>query len=89
MKMTAFQDVDRVIWKKITVVLEILAASIIREMMVDAARASETSATYQNTQCNNPQDSHLHSRCQDNLKSQPAVAVCFSQLCCCHQEVRK
>jgi hypothetical protein len=39
----------------------VLAASIIRAMMTEAASTSETSVnSYQKSQRNNPEDSHLH-----------------------------
>jgi hypothetical protein len=50
-------------------VSEVLAASIIRAMM-EAGSTSETSVNfYQTTRRNNPQDSHLHTRRRENLKS--------------------
>jgi hypothetical protein len=42
----------RVVWLKFTDVSEVLAASIIRAM----------------THRNNPEQSHLHARCRENLK---------------------
>jgi hypothetical protein len=46
-----------------------VAASIIRAMM-EAASTSKTSVNfYQITRCNNPKDSHLHTRRRENLKS--------------------
>jgi hypothetical protein len=39
-------------------------------LMVKAASNSEMSANfYQSTQYNNPEDSHLHTRCCEHLKS--------------------
>jgi hypothetical protein len=54
-----------------TDVLEVLPASITRTMsMMEAASTSETSVNfYQTTRRNNPQDSHLHTRRRENLKS--------------------
>jgi hypothetical protein len=50
-----------------------LAASIIRAMM-KAASTSETSVKfYRTTWRNIPEDSHLHTRHRDNLKSHHAV----------------
>jgi hypothetical protein len=47
----------------------VLAASIIT-LMMEAASTSETSVNfYQTTQRNNPEDSHLHTRRRENLKS--------------------
>jgi hypothetical protein len=38
--------------------------------MMEAASTSETSVNfYQTTQRNNPEDSHLHTRSRENLKS--------------------
>jgi hypothetical protein len=49
---------------------EVLAASIVRAMMMEAANTSETSVNfYQTTRRYNPQDSHLHSHSCENLKS--------------------
>jgi hypothetical protein len=47
----------------------VLVASIIALLMV-AARTSETLMNfYQTTWQNNPEDSHLHACCHENLKS--------------------
>jgi hypothetical protein len=52
---------------------QVLAASIIRAiivLMMEAARTSETLVNfYQTTQRYNPEDSHLHTHCCENLKS--------------------
>jgi hypothetical protein len=51
-------------------VSEVLAASIIRAV-TETASTSETLVNfYQTTQHNNPEDSHLHTHCCENLKSQ-------------------
>jgi hypothetical protein len=43
-----------------TDVSEVIAASIIKAMMMETASTSGTSANfYQTIQCNNPEDSHL------------------------------
>jgi hypothetical protein len=40
--------------------------------MIEAASTSKTSINfYQTTWCNNPEDSHLHTHCHENLKSHP------------------
>jgi hypothetical protein len=58
-----------VIWYKVTDVSEVLAASIIRAMM-EAASTSETSVNfYQTTRRNISEDSHLHARRREKLKS--------------------
>jgi hypothetical protein len=50
--------------------LEVLTASIIRALMMEAASTSEMSVNfYQITRHNNPEDSHLHTPCRENLKS--------------------
>jgi hypothetical protein len=56
-------------WKKFTDVSEVLTASIIRAMM-EAARTSETLVNfYQTTRRYNPEESCLHTRRRENLKS--------------------
>jgi hypothetical protein len=48
----------------------VLASSIIKAMMTEAASTSETSINfYQTTRRYNPEDSHLHTRRRENLKS--------------------
>jgi hypothetical protein len=50
----------RAVWWKYTNVSEVLAASIIRVMIMGAASTSETSVNfYQTTRRNIPEDSHL------------------------------
>jgi hypothetical protein len=66
------QHLDRwTLWR--THILEVIfmfAASIIRALLMGVASTSETSVhIYQTTQHNNPEDSHLHTRRRDNLKS--------------------
>jgi hypothetical protein len=52
---------------------EVLAAFIIIALMMEAAGTSETSVNFcQTTWCNIPEDSHLHTRRLDNMKSQLA-----------------
>jgi hypothetical protein len=51
----------------------VLAVSINRTiaLLMEAIDTSETSVNfYQTTRPNNPEDSHLHIRCRENLKSQ-------------------
>jgi hypothetical protein len=39
-------------------------------LMIEAASISETSVNfYRTTEHNNPEDSHIHTRCRKNLKS--------------------
>jgi hypothetical protein len=50
----------------------VFSASIIRAiaLMMEAANTSETSVNfYQTTRHNNPEESHLHTRCRENIKS--------------------
>jgi hypothetical protein len=47
------------VWQKFTNISEVLAASIIRAMIMEAESTSETSVNYQTTQHNNPEDSHI------------------------------
>jgi hypothetical protein len=59
----------RAIWLTFTDVSEVLAASIIRALMMEAASTSEKSVNFnQTTLRNNPEDSHLHTRRRENLK---------------------
>jgi hypothetical protein len=49
---------------------EVHAASIIIVLMMEAASISETMVNfYQTTRRYNPEDSHLHTSCHENLKS--------------------
>jgi hypothetical protein len=57
-----------------------LAASIIAiiRVMMEAANTSETSVNfYQTTWRNNPEDSHLHTRRRENLKSHKIIVLLF------------
>jgi hypothetical protein len=69
----------RVVWQKFTVVSEVLAAFIIRLMialMMGGVSTSETSANfYQTTRRSIPEDSHLHTRRRENLKSHDIIKV--------------
>jgi hypothetical protein len=54
----------------------VLAASIIGAMMMAVASTSETLVNfYQTTRRNNPEDSHLHIRRRENLKSRVYVVI--------------
>jgi hypothetical protein len=60
----------RVVWYKFIDVSEVLAASIIRAMMMEAARTSETLVNfYQTTRRYNSEDSDLRTHRRENLKS--------------------
>jgi hypothetical protein len=59
-----------------TDVSEVCAASIIRTMMMEAARTSEMSVYIQlRTWQYIPEDSELHTRCHENLKSHKVLVV--------------
>jgi hypothetical protein len=48
---------------------QVHAASIIRDLMMEAARSSEKLVNfYQTTRRYNPEDSHLHTRRRENFK---------------------
>jgi hypothetical protein len=65
----------RVVWQTFTDVSEMLATSVIR-----AARTSETSVNFDQTSRRNiPEDSHLHNRRRENLKSQLMKPVYFQR----------
>jgi hypothetical protein len=66
--MAVLWDMRRVVWYILTVVSEVLTTSIITAM--EAVSSSETSVNiYQTTRRNIPEDSHLHARRRENLKS--------------------
>jgi hypothetical protein len=62
----------RVVWWKFTNVSEVLAASIIKTVMMMMTEAASTSKTlvnfYQSTWHKNLENSHLHTRRRENLK---------------------
>jgi hypothetical protein len=61
--------------------LRACSTSIIIAVMMEAERASETSANlYQTTGCYDPEDSHLHTRHRQNLKS---CLLCNVLKCLC------
>jgi hypothetical protein len=56
-----------VVWYKSTEVSEVLAASIISALMMEAANTSETTVYfYQTTRHNSPEDSHFYTRRREN-----------------------
>jgi hypothetical protein len=60
----------RVVWKKSTDVSEVLATVTIA-LIIEAANTYETSADfYRTARRSKPEDSHLHSRRREDLKSQ-------------------
>jgi hypothetical protein len=75
-----------VVWLKFTDVSEVLPAAIFRAMittalMMEAASTSETSVNfYQSKRHNIPQDSHLHARRRENLKSYKGSHSLYSSL---------
>jgi replication fork clamp-binding protein CrfC len=59
-----------VVWWKFSDVTEVLAPSNIRALMMESASTSKTSVKfYQTTRHTIPEDSHLHARRRENLKS--------------------
>jgi hypothetical protein len=47
------------------------------QVLVASIITSETSANfYQTTRCNNPEDSHLHTRRREKLKSHVPIPIC-------------
>jgi hypothetical protein len=64
--------VRRVVSHKLTEVSEVLTASIITALMMEAvSTSSETSVNFhETTRLNIPEDSHLHTLRRKNLKSQ-------------------
>jgi hypothetical protein len=72
----------RVVWWKLTYVSDVLTASIIRAiivMLMEAVSTSETSTNfYQTTWYNVPEDSDLHNRRCEKLKSQPHPSLLTS-----------
>jgi hypothetical protein len=63
-----------VVWYKFADVSEVLAASIIIALMMEVARASETSVNfYQSTKRNIPEDGYLHTRRRENLISHKII----------------
>jgi hypothetical protein len=72
LKMSVFWDVARCSLVEFTDVSETLAASGTRATMImEAAGASKTSVNfYQTTRFNIPEESDLHTRRRENLKSQ-------------------
>jgi hypothetical protein len=62
-------------------VLEVLAASIIIALMMEAARTSETPVNfYQTTRRYNPEDRHLRTHRGENLKSYIKIKVCKTMI---------
>jgi hypothetical protein len=56
----------------------------IHPLMLEAAGTSETSVNfYQTTRSNNPEDSHLHTRRRENLKSHLVNLTDISEYLCC------
>jgi hypothetical protein len=53
------------------------SAYFVLVLMMEAASASETSVNFcQTTQHNNPEDSRLHTRSHESLKSHAMINVC-------------
>jgi hypothetical protein len=65
-------------WKTFTDVSGVLAASIIRTMMMEVADTSEMSVNfYHTTQRNMPKHSQLNTRRSENLKSRNTYVISF------------
>jgi hypothetical protein len=66
-------------WLTLHFISSVLLCSIIRAiiaLMMEAASTSKTSVNfYQTTWCNNPEDSQLHTRRRENLKSHLATLI--------------
>jgi hypothetical protein len=61
---------------KMAVFCVVEQCSLKNALMMEAASTSETSVNlYQTTRCNNPADSHLHTRRRENLKSHKSKNV--------------
>jgi hypothetical protein len=55
----------------------LVEVSIIRAALImEAAKTSETVNVCHTTRRNNPEDSHLHTRCRENLKSYKKIQLC-------------
>jgi hypothetical protein len=68
-----------VVWKKLTDVSEVHNAPIIRAIMMDDVSTSETLVNLDHAmQCNIPEDSHIHNRCCENLKSHTVYTLTFT-----------
>jgi hypothetical protein len=65
-----------VVWEKFTDISEVLAAFVIIALIMEAANTSETSVVfYRTTRRDNPEDSHLHTRRCENLKSHSKLVL--------------
>jgi hypothetical protein len=83
MKTTVFWDVAPCSLENFTEVSDVLAASIIIARMMEAASTSEMSVNfYQTTRRNSPEDSHLHTRSRENLKSHLFNYGSYEYYCC-------
>jgi hypothetical protein len=75
-KFRVFSDVRRVVTLKLTDVSEMRTSSIIA-LMMEAVRTSETSVSFNvSTRRYIPEDSKLHTRRRENLKSHEG-GLCF------------
>jgi hypothetical protein len=68
----------RVVWYKFSDILDVLTACIIRAMMEELSTFETSVNLHQTTQRNIPEDSQLHTRRCENLKSLKikVVSVC-------------
>jgi hypothetical protein len=67
----------RVIWYKLTEVSGLLSASTIALMLKPASTSEASVIFYQTTRRNNREDSHLHTRRRENLKSHLKIRTKF------------
>jgi hypothetical protein len=64
-----------VVWQKLTNIPEVLTASIIIALLIEAVGTSEMSVKFHQTiQCKIPEDSHLHNYCSCNFCSYRTTA---------------
>jgi hypothetical protein len=59
----------RVVWYKLTEISEVLTASIVALMMETVSTSGASVSFYQTTRRNIPEDSNLHTRRREDLKS--------------------
>jgi hypothetical protein len=76
---------SRIIWYKFADVSDVIAASIIITLMIEAARTSETSVNFcETTRRNIPEDRRLRIRRPENLKSHEVAFGCANAQHCPH-----
>jgi hypothetical protein len=65
-----------VVWQKFADVLEVLSASVIKASTI-ALTMKAGSTFYQTTPRSNTEDTRLHTRCCESLKSHPSLWLAF------------